>query len=185
DQKGHHKTLYEEVLHVPMVVRAPGLMPAGVRLTGSAPNYSLAPTLLDLAGLQGWPDRDGQSLRAQWEENDAPLPGIADLMHPGRSKFLHSWRKGQAKVLFSYQPEPMQLMVYDLLADPKELSPLFIQSDADSPFAAPAMDAFRMANQSGPPPAKMNESAAMTHQLEALGYGDSDPNRPSPPDGTQ
>ncbi|HJM38562.1 MAG TPA: sulfatase [Planctomycetota bacterium] len=174
-QKGHHKSLFKEVLHVPMILRAPGLVPAGLKISGTAPNYDLAPTLLDIAKLPPWTDRDGISLRPQWENPTQDFPSIADLMHPGRKKFLHSWRSGTDKVLFSYKPKPMQLMVYDLSEDPSELGPRFLASESDSPFAPSAMAAFTKAIQGGPRPANMDESATMTAQLAELGYADSDP----------
>jgi len=176
-EKGHHKSLYQEVLHVPMIIRAPGLVPAGLRISGSAPNYDLAHTLLELSQLEPWQNRDGTSLVPQLTNPQLSLPAITDLQHPGRKKFLHSWRLGKDKVLFSYRPQPMQLMVYDLEKDPGEHSPLMVQSDADSPLAPRAMEAFKSADISGPKPAKMDESAAMTEQLADLGYADSDPEK--------
>jgi len=174
-EKGHHKSLYQEVLHVPMVLRAPGLVPAGLRVIGSAPNYDLAPTLLELADLEPWTDRDGVSLLPQLQNPAQNFPALCDLMHPGRKKYLHSWRLGKDKVVFSYRPKPMQMLVYDLDDDPGEHSPLAIQSDADSDVVPLAMRAFSISDQSGPKPAKMDESAAMTAQLADLGYADSDP----------
>lgn len=56
--------LLPPVVHVPMILRAPGQLPAGARVAATVQNLDLAPTLLQLAGLAtpdgcGW---DGVSL---------------------------------------------------------------------------------------------------------------------------
>lgn len=56
----HGATLYDEVVHVPLVLSAPGRVEPGV--AGSqVRSVDLAPTLLDLAGVPGG-DLDGRSL---------------------------------------------------------------------------------------------------------------------------
>ncbi len=174
-QKGHHKTLFEEVLRVPMVLRAPGLAPAGKRIQGTAANYDLAPTLLDLAELEGWPARRGKSLRPQWAEKDQDRPILADLLHPGRGQFLHAWRQGNHKILFSWNQDDPWLAVFDLGADPNETHPTYLAGEAENPWAGKALKAFRQAKAGGPKPAKMVESQAMSASLNQLGYTDLEP----------
>jgi arylsulfatase A-like enzyme len=48
---GHGEMLYDGTLHVPLVVRAPGRIPAGTRLTGIVPLEDVVPTVLGLAGV--------------------------------------------------------------------------------------------------------------------------------------
>ena len=56
------KTLpYEEAIHVPLVVRGPGF-PAGATAPQLTANIDLAPTVLDLAGVEGSRVLDGESL---------------------------------------------------------------------------------------------------------------------------
>ena len=47
----HALLIYNSTLHVPMILRAPGLLPAGVELGELVRIIDLAPTLLDLLGL--------------------------------------------------------------------------------------------------------------------------------------
>jgi arylsulfatase A-like enzyme len=61
--KGHRQTLFREVLRVPLLLRAPGRLPAGRRIQALSRGIDLAPTLLDLAGLPGAEDCFGTSLR--------------------------------------------------------------------------------------------------------------------------
>jgi arylsulfatase A-like enzyme len=56
-----HWGLYESTLHIPLIVRAPGRVPAGSRLTPLLQNHDLAPTLLEAAGLPVPRSMDGQS----------------------------------------------------------------------------------------------------------------------------
>ncbi len=47
---GHERSLYQELLHVPLALRGPGV-PAGARIAAGVSLVDLAPTLLDLAGV--------------------------------------------------------------------------------------------------------------------------------------
>lgn len=47
----HGTHLHNEVLHVPLLMRAPGLIPSGVRRSGPVELLALAPTILDLLGI--------------------------------------------------------------------------------------------------------------------------------------
>ena len=59
---GHDETLYDEVLHVPLILRAPGLVPAGVRVPRQASLVDLMPTLLELLGVAAPRSIHGRSL---------------------------------------------------------------------------------------------------------------------------
>src|SRR5262249_60885449 len=55
-----HAGLHAEVTRLPLLLAAPGLVPAGARRPGLAANIDVAPTLLALAGLappSGWRGR--------------------------------------------------------------------------------------------------------------------------------
>jgi arylsulfatase A-like enzyme len=52
---GHRRTLFEEVLRVPLILRLPGRLPAGRRVAGSVPLTSVAPTILHLSGVSSRP----------------------------------------------------------------------------------------------------------------------------------
>ncbi len=58
----HRNSLYEEVLRVPLLVRFPGVLPAGEVITTPVVTADLTPTILDLAGLAVPPALDGQTL---------------------------------------------------------------------------------------------------------------------------
>lgn len=74
----HGATLYDEIVHVPLVLSAPGCLEPGV-VRSQVRSVDLAPTLLDLAGLPA-AEVDGASLRPlvdgeEWEDRDALIAG--------------------------------------------------------------------------------------------------------------
>jgi arylsulfatase A-like enzyme len=60
--KGHRRTLYDEVLHTPLILRYPRSIPAGRRVSALSRGIDLGATLLELAGLPFPDDIMGQSL---------------------------------------------------------------------------------------------------------------------------
>lgn len=51
DNLGHRKTLFEEVVRVPLLVRLPGVVPAGAAIGGPVSLADVVPTVLDALGL--------------------------------------------------------------------------------------------------------------------------------------
>jgi arylsulfatase A-like enzyme len=75
---GHGRTLYREVLQVPLIVWAPGLVPAA-RLEAPVSLIDVAPTVLDLLELEPDPGHRGRSLAARLrggDEDDDPPRSI-------------------------------------------------------------------------------------------------------------
>ncbi len=66
---GHHLALFDDLIHTPLIVRKPGLVPAGVRFPGFVQICDWFPTFLDLLGVSS--DRlaaemHGVSIRPTW-----------------------------------------------------------------------------------------------------------------------
>ncbi len=61
---GHGKNLYDATLRIPLIMRFPGRLPAGRRVTAPARNVDIFPTALELAGYTVPPNLDGASLVA-------------------------------------------------------------------------------------------------------------------------
>jgi arylsulfatase A-like enzyme len=53
---------YEESIRIPMIAWGPGMVPAGVRMEDLVRNIDIAPTMLDLAGIQPTTVMDGRSV---------------------------------------------------------------------------------------------------------------------------
>jgi arylsulfatase A-like enzyme len=60
--KAHRMTLFDEVIRIPLIVRYPAELPAGVRVGAQTRIIDLGPTLLELAGLPPASDVMGYSL---------------------------------------------------------------------------------------------------------------------------
>lgn len=64
-----HRHVYQEQVHVPLLMRAPSL-PKGVVIDSVATTADIAPTILDLAGFE-IPEVDGHSLRSAWQGEES------------------------------------------------------------------------------------------------------------------
>jgi len=75
---GHARSLYEEMVHVPLVIRGPGI-PRGVRVKTPARHIDVAPTLLDVLGLPAEPTHRGTSLMPLVENPETADARVAVL----------------------------------------------------------------------------------------------------------
>jgi arylsulfatase A-like enzyme len=69
---GHGFTLYDEQLHVPLIVKAPGSAGRGRRVADNAASIDIVPTILAFVGLPAPPFMQGISLRPAMETGAAP-----------------------------------------------------------------------------------------------------------------
>ena len=183
----HHRTLFEPVVHVPFVVKGPGV-PVGERVGGSVALYDVGPTLLDLAGLPAWDGVTGRSARPLWEGSDElGHEVLMDLLHPGVPTETQAWRQGNSKAIWElgFRPTrnapngvPARFRAYDLAQDPRELSP--ITELAGHEFVSRAQAAMQQAAQQttrAPQMEKLPDNVAQA--LKDTGYADAldDPNK--------
>lgn len=123
---GHAHTLYDEVVRVALVVRAPGLAPAAC--PESVGLVDLAPTVLALTGVAPPEGFRGRSLLAEAEP--APVP-----METRRASDLRGLVRWPHKVIWHVDAGYGEL--YDLAADPREQDDRWEAEDelADELFA--------------------------------------------------
>lgn len=140
--KGHRTTLYDEVIHVPLVVRYPKSFPAGMRVAAQTRSVDLAPTLLDLCGLGELRDVSGTSLlpllRDPVLRTGAGSRAISELDSVGRS--LLSVRDERWKVIGDRLSATAR--TYDLHADAGEHRPI---ADPASPLVTAGAQALEQA----------------------------------------
>ena len=133
----HGDGLYQEALHVPGLVAAPGLAPRRVR--GPRQHTDLVPTVLDVLGLRLENARlPGRSLRLP------PLAGRELVFTSHHDHMATAWRLGDVKALCRLTCAEME--VYDLAADPgetRDLAGTWPQARRDS--VGRAMAAWRAA----------------------------------------
>ncbi len=129
----HGKTLFDEEIHVPLVMRLPGRIPAGRVLHRDASHLDLPPTVLGLLGVRpvaGFLGRDlSGAVLGGAEHVDVPIVVEARLSSGVRWKgfkyILHDRRERMEfdrKTLFDARRGLEEL--YDLTKDPEELTNL-------------------------------------------------------------
>ena len=121
-QIGHAKTAYDEVLHVPLVFLAPGLVPTGKRVDTPVSLIDLMPTLLDLAHLPIPPAINGTSLVPLLRGTPFPASRVLYAEAPAWGAGTgHRVAARSARFKFIGTDVPgAPLQVYDLTTDPHE-----------------------------------------------------------------
>ena len=120
----HGQTLYDELLRVPLIIRAPGTKPA---VSDSVTMLlDIAPTIVDLLGVAIPDDFVGRSLApAVFGEELAPRPAFAELIKapswPREAKAMVS-KDGATKAIYSITDGRWE--IFDLTTDPTEVKDL-------------------------------------------------------------
>ena len=123
----HGRTVYEEVLRVPLLVRVPGVAPAVVEAPVDL--CDVAPTIRALCGVGPAPCCDGADLlrriadedfkRAFWAEVAAPGLSRRRALVAGTHKLIESPAARYEERDYARVPPPA-LELYDLSGDPRE-----------------------------------------------------------------
>jgi choline-sulfatase len=176
----HGVFLYDETLHVPLLIKLPLNRSAGKRIETRAGLVDVAPTILSTVGLTPPPEMQGQSLlelvKAATTASAAPIPdrpSYAETDYPHRAfgwSSLRALRTG--KYLYIKAPEPE---LYNQSSDPGETHNLAGSSKAVTDTLASQLTDFRtktsqtLVELTKPDPEKVQK-------LQALGYVASDTN---------
>ena len=117
-----HHGLYDNVLHVPLLLRYPPKLAAGKRVAGFNQHKDLVPTLLDLAEIDAGIDFDGRSLLPMIEGRVASHESGIYITECAWMR-KHGWRTPQWKLMLALEPDfhfkpPVEL--YNLVEDPDE-----------------------------------------------------------------
>ncbi len=171
-EKTHGIFLYDGAVHVPLLLRAPGVLPAGRRVAGPVEQVDLAPTLLDYLGVGPLTRAQGKSLRPRIDGRDDGLGATAhaETLMP-RLEFgwaeLRMVRDSRFKYIEAPRPE-----LYDLRDDAAEARNL-APNDADrAGEMAAALQTWRQATEdtSAGKEAARTLSAEEEARLRSLGY---------------
>jgi arylsulfatase A-like enzyme len=111
---GHGDTVYQELTHVPLIIRAPGAMPQGQVVDADVEITDVYATMLALAGIKPGPNVQGTSLIPLARDAVGATPRAALTVDGQVSRGL----KVQRYRLVHYGPGRIEL--YDELADPRE-----------------------------------------------------------------
>jgi arylsulfatase A-like enzyme len=179
DIPAHGHTLYEEILHVPLLVWAPGRIPTACRIAAPVSQLDLPRTLLDLAEIED-PGFPGRSLAHQLLACEEPetLPVLAEGVRYAAERF--SRREGDRKAIV--EPVPSEggtrrfgsaraIEIYDLAIDPRERRSLAAEADAsDRARVERVLQRIRSTERGGTEGAARPISRELEEQLRSLGY---------------
>jgi arylsulfatase A-like enzyme/uncharacterized protein HemY len=181
----HGIFLYDETIHVPLLLKLPQQSSAGIHIHSRVGLVDVLPTILQSAGIAIPPEEQGESLLALLKPsppspaNDSKAPSgapersiYAESDYPHRTfgwSSLRSFRTG--KYLFVEAPHNE---LYDQLADPKEEHNLSATSAAVTSTLASQLDTFRQKTSSTKASPKVSMDPELQERLNALGYVGSD-----------
>jgi arylsulfatase A-like enzyme len=169
-EETHGIFLYDETIHVPLVLKLQKNQMAGKQIRNRARLLDIAPTVLAVAGLPTPAQMQGQSLMriAQASsQNDQPAYSRSELPQQGFGcSLLESWRAG--KYLYIRAPKPE---LYDLSLDPNATHNLAQSSKATLETMASQLQALdnRLGNEPGKSAGSELTSGEM-QKLASLGY---------------
>jgi arylsulfatase A-like enzyme len=121
---GHGRSLYEEQIRVPMLIRVPGVEPRRIETPVRA--MDLYPTLFGLTGLEPKVDMPsfGEDLTECIRTGRPPraAPIISEVHHGGRR--AHSIVDDEKKLIEAWRMSEKLTQAFDIRADPGEREPL-------------------------------------------------------------
>ena len=118
-----HHGLYDVTLKVPLIIRYPGIVPCGKRVSGYNQHKNLMPYLLELAGVQSDLNFDGESLSGLVS---GQITSFESEIYLTECTWMrkHGWRTPEWKLILALEPDfhfKPGVELYNLVADPDEL----------------------------------------------------------------
>jgi arylsulfatase A-like enzyme/Tfp pilus assembly protein PilF len=180
-EQSHGLFLYDETVHVPLLLKLAGDRSRGLRIENRVGLVDLAPTLLQEAGIETPPAMQGESLvklmkpKANGGHAGGRSPGdgapdrsvYAETDYPHRAFGWSSLRALRAgKYLYIDAPQPE---LYDQSADPGALHNLVNSSQAVADTMVSQLEEFRRKTSSAAT-AEAAVNPDQAEQLQALGY---------------
>jgi arylsulfatase A-like enzyme len=117
-----HHGIYDVTLKVPLIIRYPKKMPAGLRVPGYNQHKDLVPTLLELAGVKSKIKFDGRSLMELVNGKKSSFESEAYITECTWMR-KHGWRTPQWKLIHALEPDfhfKPEVELYNLIDDPDE-----------------------------------------------------------------
>ena len=125
------RQMYEESMRVPMLAYGPGMIDPGTTMTQMVQNIDIAPTMLEIAGVEPPPEMDGRSF----------LPLLEGRAVEWRDSVIYEyyweWNYPQTPTMFGLRTDQFKYIFYyglwendelfDLVADPYEENNLALQ----------------------------------------------------------
>jgi len=185
----HSHTVYDEIIHVPLIIKMPGSEFRGRRYSSIVRLVDIMPTVLDVAGIPfGKLSLNGESLRsvlkgketgdrrflAELADNivNIQIPGRLAL-NDGRSKVIlnQPYTPEEMKFFFTAPPTTLPVELFDLKADPREQRNIVDRPETAAKarlLIEKARETVRLIPQRQKLASKIDKN--LEDQLRALGY---------------
>jgi arylsulfatase A-like enzyme len=174
--EGHQWTLYDEVLHVPLIVRAPGI--AGGRVVDDlVETLDIAPTILDLLGMPPAPEFQGRSLAPLLSGESGEAGHLAyakteqfnskQSVRSSTHKLIHTFDTGTNAFGFPVRPG---FELYDLRSDPGEQTNVFSEDSDVGDELRRALLRWLATGEALDPSAEVEFTEEERRRLRSLGY---------------
>jgi arylsulfatase A-like enzyme/Tfp pilus assembly protein PilF len=180
-EESHGLFLYDETIHVPLLIKLPALHAHSLRVDRRVGLVDVSPTLLRAVGVEVPSSMQGSSLletlprrsgKPDAARESEAFPSYAETDYPRRAfgwSSLRAWRQGK----FLYVDAPRREL-YNQDADPKALHNLADSSPALADAMQAQLDAFHSKTANDDKAAQIKLSPQQAEQLQALGYATSD-----------
>ncbi len=170
--RGHGHTLYQELVHVPLVIRAPGVPAA--RVGALARQVDVLPTILELCGLAAPPGIAGRSLVPLLRGGTLEeVPSLTELGLAGTDT-VDGLRRGRHKLVRTAQGREWSAL-FDLDSDPRETRDVQAEHPELVQELAAELERLRAAARERGrlfgPPREVVFTPGEEEDLKALGYG--------------
>ena len=177
----HSLSIYESVLHVPLILRLPGVLPRGERVSGPVETVDLAPTVLELLGVPRPPDYQGDSLlpRIRGEPPAGEAAAFSELgpdihsIRTERWRYIWNRRAGAAPAPGAERLGGSDFPIaseelYDLRSDPLEQANAVDRHPDVAAQLRQRLETWRAG--AGPSPEAQPLAPETEQELRALGY---------------
>lgn len=118
-----HHGLYETNLRIPLILRFPGKLPSGRRVSGATQIKDVMPTVLELLGIESGIEFDGRSL-LPLVRGEERVPESEMYITECTWMRKHGWRSAEWKLIVALEPDfhfKPTVELYNLIRDPEEL----------------------------------------------------------------
>jgi arylsulfatase A-like enzyme len=119
--------MYEGSVHVPLMIRYPGVIPAGLKVNTPVSQHDIFATVLDYAGLQV-PENDGRSLRSLIDGKPDSIDYAVSTWGQINNGGPFMIRQGDWKMILYFQMADKKqknlCALYNLKSDPLEMNNL-------------------------------------------------------------
>ena len=166
-----HEDLYAGTLHVPLVLRWPGRLPAGLRIASRVRLIDVMPTILELLGVSAPPSLQGQSLTPLLHDAYASPATEGAVSEYSDGRLYESLRRGG----LSYIVDGPEERLFDLVRDPAERQNVLATRPEEAAAMRAALERWRRNCRAlvpllGPRGGTIAPSDETARRLRALGY---------------